>query len=73
MWNWNSPDVLGFDTLTHYQEPPTTDLPPSGLMANFSSRQATLSWFGSPGPPATRSNARRSKADLHPPLPPPTR
>ena len=56
--NWNSPDVLGYDTLTHYQEPPTTDSPPSGLLANFSARQATLSWFGSPR--ATSYNLKRS-------------
>jgi fibronectin type 3 domain-containing protein/regulation of enolase protein 1 (concanavalin A-like superfamily) len=56
--NWNSPDVLGYDTLTHYQAPPATDVPPSGLMANFSSRQVTLSWFGSPR--ATSYNVKRS-------------
>lgn len=56
--NWNSPDVFGYDTLTHYQEPPATDLPPSGLLVNFNARQATLSWFGSPR--ATSYNVKRS-------------
>jgi autotransporter-associated beta strand protein len=56
--NWNSPDVFGYDTLTHYQEPPATDLPPSGLLVNFNARQATLSWFGSPR--ATSYNLKRS-------------
>lgn len=46
--NWNSPDYPGYDTLTHYQDPPTTDLPPSGLWVNFDSRKVTLSWWGSP-------------------------
>jgi len=56
--NWNSPDYLGYDTLTHYQDPPTTDLPPSGLLVNFDSRKATVSWFGSPR--ATGYNVKRA-------------
>jgi fibronectin type 3 domain-containing protein len=46
--NWNSPDYFGYDTLTHYEEPPTTDLPPGSLWVNFDSRKVTLSWWGTP-------------------------
>lgn len=46
--NWNSPDYFGFDTLTHYEEPPTTDAPPSSLWVNFDFPKAILSWWGSP-------------------------
>jgi len=55
---WNSPDSFGYDTLTHYQVPPATDYPPSGIMVNFSSRKATLSWFGSQRGP--NYNVKRS-------------
>jgi autotransporter-associated beta strand protein len=45
--NPNSPDFVGFSTLTCYRDPIVEGAVPSGLTANASGTNVTLTWWGS--------------------------
>ena len=56
--NPNSPDFLGFSTLTCLLDPISSDVPPSGVTANVSAQQVALTWWGSAN--ATSYNIKSS-------------